>query len=896
MAGMDIAQLGFNRGVKSPLALARADVQHTGWSAEEQSNWMPRTLGSMMLRPGLGYIGSTKDNNKAVHIDFIRSLSVMAALEITDENMRIRISETLITRASVSTAFSNGTFDSDLTGWTDSDDSGGTSAWVTGGYMGLAGSGFAAARRRQTLTVAGGDQNVEHAMRIIVSRGTIVLRVGSSSGGDEYINETALGVGTHSLAFTPTGASVYVELAGYAIPNALVDSIAIEAAGVLSLPVPWTEADLYLIRWTQSVDVLYVACPGYQQRKIERRGTNSWSIVLYQPKDGPFRNDNGEAITMTPGALTGNTTITASRAYFRSTHVGALMRLTSVGQQVSSTLTAGDQWSDPIRVSGVENSRIFYITITGTWVMTITLQRSVGEVGSWEDVTTYTTNQASTAYDDGLDNQIIYYRIGVKTPGYGSGTAVVSLVYASGSLTGIARITTYTSATVVSADVLTPFGNTTGSSLWAEGVWSDYRGWPTAVEIDDGRLCWFGNDRAVHSVSDSYESFDDTIEGNSAPINRSIGRGAVANINWAASLQRLLLGADLAEYVISASSLDEALSATAYNIKSPTNEGSASIACVKIDDTVIYVHRSGTRLLIMEYDGTKLQYGGTDLSLAAPELLEAGIIKIGVQRKPDTRIHCLLEDGTVAILVHDKAENTRCWVTLDTDGDVEDVVVFPGDVEDRVYYTVKRTINGSTVRYWEKMALESECVGGTLNKQADSFITYTGAATTTVTAAHLAGEQVIVWADGVDLSPDVDGVQTLYTLNGSGHATIASATNYVVGLPYSARFKGGKLAGLMQSGSSTGKKARIAQLGVVLYKTHALGLKYGRSFDSMDNLPLVVDGAEVDADTIHDGYDRDAFMFPGSWENDARLHLKAVAPRPCTVVAAVIGVESYAAR
>jgi len=45
--------------------------------------------------------------------------------------------------------------------------------------------------------------------------------------------------------------------------------------------------------------------------------------------------------------------------------------------------------------------------------------------------------------------------------------------------------------------------------------------------------------------------------------------------------------------------------------------------------------------------------------------------------------------------------------------------------EDQVYYVVNRTINGATVRYLEKWAKETDCRGGTLNKQADAFIIFT---------------------------------------------------------------------------------------------------------------------------------------------------------------------------
>jgi hypothetical protein len=54
----------------------------------------------------------------------------------------------------------------------------------------------------------------------------------------------------------------------------------------------------------------------------------------------------------------------------------------------------------------------------------------------------------------------------------------------------------------------------------------------------------------------------------------------------------------------------------------------------------------------------------------------------------------------------------------------------------------------SHVRYYERWALESECVGGTLNKQADAFVSGTGAGATITGLNHLEGETVVVWVDG----------------------------------------------------------------------------------------------------------------------------------------------------
>src|SRR5262249_14886269 len=137
---------------------------------------------------------------------------------------------------------------------------------------------------------------------------------------------------------------------------------------------------------------------------------------------------------------------------------------------------------------------------------------------------------------------------------------------------------------------------------------------------------------------------------------------------------------------------------------------------------------------------------------------------------------------------------------------IEDVAVLPGangSTEDQVYYIVNRTVNGATVRYIEKWAKETECRGDAQNKQADSFLTYSGAPTTTLTAAHLAGASLIVWGDSKDFSPGVDGNQTTFTADGSGNITLTTPVqNAVFGLPYKAQWQSAKL-GLQASLAST---------------------------------------------------------------------------------------------
>lgn len=851
-------------------------------SAETQANWMPRVLGSMMLRPGFGYIGASKSNNKAKYLPFVFSSTDTALIELTDGIMRVWVDDALVTRPSVTAVVANGTFDVDLSSWTDEDEGSAVSSWTTGTYMSLLGTGTDAAIRSQQVTV--NEPGTQHALRVVVAYGPVILRAGSSAGDDDYIRETALGTGVHSLSFTPSS-DFHIQLLNRLSYNVLVDSITLESSGVMEITAPWAEDDLSMIRFDQSGDVVFLACNGYQQQKIERRSSTSWSLVDYETVDGPFRGINVSSITITPSGLTGAVSLTASSPLFRSGHEGALFRITSEGQTVQADLTAEDTYSDPVRVTSVGTARAFNIALVGTWVANLTLQVAASDAGPWSDVSTYTSN-VSTSYNDGLDNQILYYRIGIKTGGYTSGTVDVTLSYTGGTSTGVVRIASVSNSTSALAKVIDTLGSTESTTDWEEGAWSDYRGFPSSVAFFDGRLWWAGKDNVWGSVSDAFDSFDSGVEGDSGPISRTIGSGPVDVINWLLPVTRLLMGTDGAVKSARASTLEEPLTPTNFGLKDADTQGCAKVAAVKLDKRGIYVQRSGRRVHELSYDPNNYDYGYTDLTTLSPEIGGAGFTYIAVQRQPDTRIHCVRSDGKVAVAIIDTNEDVLCWVLVETDGVIEDAVVLPGTLEDDVYYSVARTVGGSTVRYLEKWAQEDECQGGSLNKQADSFISYTGASTSTITGlGHLNGESVVIWGDGKDLGTA--------TVSGGSVALSEAVTNAVVGLPYTAQYKSTKLAYAAAGGTPLCQPKRVNYLGVILANTHYQGLQYGPDFDNLDDLPLIEDWAETAEDTVWEHYDREQFEFPKTYSTDSRICLQAAAPRPCTILAAVLEVETH---
>lgn len=910
-----------NRGEVSPSVLARVDVGRVALSAETMVNWIPKTQGPMRIRPGLGYLGTSKSNLPMQPIPFVAATTDTAILEITNSLMRVRVSDALVTRPSVATSISNGSF-ATSTSWTDASTGGGVPSYGGSGLSLNATNRGGLAKVTRQITVAGPDQNILHGLAINVTRGPVVFRVGSTNGDDDYIAEMSLRAGRHSLAFTP-GSSFWLTFQNSLDIGKIVASISVEASGTLEIVAPWLTADLSKIRWDQSADVVFVACDGYQQRRIERRNNNSWSIVVYAADDGPFGVARSAKVKLKAAANVGNTTLTSDLPFFKTTHVGALFRLYHNNFNETVRLGAENTYSDVFRVSGVQGSNVqdrdWTYTLTGTWVGTIRqLKSTIAEteafkqtrdVDSSGSVTGVTTNGARSNNDGPESSNIVaWIKIGFDPGTYTSGVATLNVAYKGGSGWGVGRVTAYNSPTSVDIEVLSPFHDTVYTDNWQESIWSDRRGWPTAVTFHEGaRLWWLGQSYAIGSVSDDYESFDPTVVGDSGPVIRVLGSGPVDTIHFGLSLGHLMMGTAGSILAGQSTSFGEPLTPTNMTARACSTQGAATMPAIKIDLNGVFVDRSTRRVFELSLGGQQLAYYGNysarDLTLLHPDLASdgaggtVGLVGIAVQRQPDTRVHLVLGDGTLASLCYNPAENLEAWYRTDTSaagGFIEKVVVLPGTVEDQLYLLVRRTIGGNTVRYLEKMALESECVGGTQTKLADSFVVYNGSPTTTLTGlSHLEGQDVVVWADGADKSPDVAGVQTLYTVTGGQITLTAAVSQAIVGLPYEARYKSTKLAYAAAAGTALTQVKRVDHVGLILGTTHNNGIFLGPDFVTMDALPRVLaNGSASTTDQIFSGFDGPSVEFPGIHDTDARLCIKGKSPRPAEVRAAVVSIQS----
>ena len=78
------------------------------------------------------------------------------------------------------------------------------------------------------------------------------------------------------------------------------------------------------------------------------------------------------------------------------------------------SITAQNTFSAPISVHGY-----FNVSISGISSSTVYIQRSFNNGTTWKDVKAYTADAEDAGYEPERD---IWYRVGVKTGGFGSGT------------------------------------------------------------------------------------------------------------------------------------------------------------------------------------------------------------------------------------------------------------------------------------------------------------------------------------------------------------------------------------------------------------------------------------------------------------------------------------------
>jgi hypothetical protein len=302
-------------------------------------------------------------------------------------------------------------------------------------------------------------------------------------------------------------------------------------------------------------------------------------------------------------------------------------------------------------------------------------------------------------------------------------------------------------------------------------------------------------------------------------------------IRWMVSAKSLIIGTTGSEWSLNGGNYGSPITPSSVQANQESQYGSENVQPVTAGNVILFVQRGGRRLREMVYSYDADGYISADLLVMADHLTEGyGIIDMAFQQSPNQVVWCVRSDGVLLGMTYMREHEVVAWHrhTTGADGLFESVAVIPGDNgEDELWVVVKRTINGSDVRYIERLA--TTFISNSLEDAffVDSGLSYSGAAVTSVSGLdHLEGETVSVLADG---SPQANRVVS------GGSITLDSSSSVVhVGLPYNSDLMPMPMEVGEANKSMRGTPARITK--AILQIHRSMVVKVGSSFDSLDEI------------------------------------------------------------
>lgn len=548
------------------------------------------------------------------------------------------------------------------------------------------------------------------------------------------------------------------------------------------------------LQYTQAVDTLILCHEDLQTKRLVRNSDTSWTLenlpITNLPQYAYAFDTHQPNFTITPSAVDGNITITASSA---TTDTGTAQ----AGGAETITLKAATSYTSDDDPNGM------FITLTsGT---------GSGQTRHVEDYVAST--KVATVYPawETEPDATTGYKIEPFAEAAVNEYAQVTKTF------GRARYVEFVSSTQMKAVVEVPFFDTNAivAGEWEsehgyEDVWSTTRGWPRSATFHEGRLYFGGSKSRPNTIWGSrvidYFNFDPGTGLDDESVEATI------NTNQLNSIVNIVASADLrifttgGEFVVIQSE-DSPVTPSNFLVRPQTRQGSKpGVPIEDLNGASVFVQRQGKSINAFQFGSGTRSYQIQQVSVLSSHLIR-NPVDLAARRststdEADTLFIVNGDDGTMAVYSILVGQNVIAPSKFTTDGEFVAVAVEISDI----YVIVKRTINGATRYMLEKF-----------NPDLTVDSAKTGGAAASVTMDHLEAKEVDIIRDGI-----VEAVQTVpaspYTITFER----AAATDYQVGLDYTISVKTMPTEPVLSSGTVQGVRKRVVQVDAIVNETKDL--------------------------------------------------------------------------
>lgn len=326
----------------------------------------------------------------------------------------------------------------------------------------------------------------------------------------------------------------------------------------------------------------------------------------------------------------------------------------------------------------------------------------------------------------------------------------------------------------------------------------------------------------------------------------------------------------------------EAITPTSVSIKPQGYAGASNVQPVVTSGSILYVQAQGSRVRELSYNWESNAYRSVDMTIMAPHLGNGyTLTDLAYSRAPDQILWAIRSDGVLLSMTYVPEHQVYGWARHDTDGVFESICTVAEGNEDALYAVVRRTINGSTKRFVERLdtrmfftpedAYMVDCGG-----------TYSGSPVSTISG--------LSWLEGKTVNILADGAVHPQRVVTSGSITLEYAASTIhIGLPIIADIKTLPLAfeGAQASGQGTLKNVNKVHMRVY----QSSGIQAGPSFERLTSYP---------ARSVDDPYGSPPALRTGelsmaigpSWNTDGGVCVRQTEPLPLTILSMTLEVAT----
>lgn len=407
--------------------------------------------------------------------------------------------------------------------------------------------------------------------------------------------------------------------------------------------------------------------------------------------------------------------------------------------------------------------------------------------------------------------------------------------------------------------------------------------YPGAVSYFEQRRCFAGTNNKPQNIWMTRSGTESNLayslpSRDDDSISFRVAAREANTIRHIVPLTNMILLTSAAEWRITSINSD-AVTPSTISVRPQSYIGANNVQPTIVNNNLIYSAARGGHVRELAYAWQASGYVTGDLSLRAPHLFDGlTITDSAFTKSPQPIIWFVSSNGKLLGLTYVPEQQVGAWHQHDTDGTFESICVVAEGNEDALYAIIKRTVNGATVRYVERMASRLFATA------ADAFFVDCGATYDSTPTKHIGG---LSYLEGKTVSILADGaVHPQRVVTGGAIDLDVTASKIQIGLPIIADLQTLPWAAQVDYALGQGRAKNVNRAYLRVYRSS--GIFVGPSLIKLTEAKQRTTEAYGSAPALKS--EEIQVVIDPSWSDSGQIYVRQSDPLPLTCVSMTLEV------